>query len=291
VLLDGLVRRFLRNVEKYRMIEPGDRVLLGLSGGKDSCSLLSLIVENLPDVEVEALYIDVGYGDYSRMGEEVAMRQAERYNVKLHVVKVRDLGIDVAEFARRTGRPVCATCGLVKRYLMNVVAKRFGFSKIATGHILEDVLRFMLFNSIGGSREYLVKLRPFQSPIGDLPAKIKPIYNFYGYETREYCVRKGLDFLDSRAELLCPYKPVRKIELVSRVIEAIELLGRGSTRKFVEGIVEVLPEAEEAEVGRCLNCGMPTRRKYCSFCSMYKVCRGYYPDVGALLLKLPKFNR
>lgn len=283
--LDRLIRKFMRNVEVYKMFEPEDRVLVGLSGGKDSCALLSLIVKNLPDVVVEAVHIDLGYGECSSLSRAMALRQAEKYGVRLYVVKASKLGVDVVELARKSGRPICATCGVVKRYLLNLAAKKLRTTKIATGHILEDMLRFIVANAIGGAKEYLAKLKPYQPPIGDASAKVKPLFNFYSLETKEYCVKKGLRFLGLE-EVSCPYKPSKREYATNKIVEALELFGRGSAMRFVEGVLGSIPITESPIVRSCLNCGMPTFRDYCAFCSVYRKCRGVFPNVEAISSEL-----
>ena len=138
--LMGLVRRC---VDDYHMIEAGDRIAVGVSGGKDSLALLILLAGlreyfNKP-YELEAITIDMGLGmDYSQVAA-----LCEQWNVPYTVVKTE---IAPIIFDHRKEKNPCSMCAKMRRgALHNALAER-GIRKIALGHHFDDAVETFLMS-------------------------------------------------------------------------------------------------------------------------------------------------
>lgn len=124
--------------ERYRMIENGDRICIGVSGGKDSLLLMEALQLyrrfSKTDFEVCAVTLDLGIvqQDYSAI-EEFAKRIGMDYTV-LHT----DIGEVV--FNIRHEKSPCALCAKLRRGALNIAAKERGCNKVALGHNREDVI-------------------------------------------------------------------------------------------------------------------------------------------------------
>ena len=130
----GLVKRAIYD---YAMIKIGDRVAVGISGGKDSTSLLHalwLVSRTTPLVfGLEAVYIDLGFGaDISAV--EAACRER---GIPFHTVKT-EIGAAVKESLER-GSP-CALCAHLRRGALNNAARGLGCGAVALGHHLDDAI-------------------------------------------------------------------------------------------------------------------------------------------------------
>lgn len=136
--LMGLVRRC---VDDYHMIEAGDRIAVGVSGGKDSLALLVLLAGlreyfNKP-YELEAITIDMGLGmDYSQVAA-----LCEEWNVPYTVVKTE---IAPIIFDHRKEKNPCSMCAKMRRGALNDLAKECGCNKVALGHHRDDALETLL---------------------------------------------------------------------------------------------------------------------------------------------------
>ena len=107
-----------RAIHEHQMIEPGERVLVAVSGGKDSLALWDLLLEL--GYDADGLYLGLGIGDYSDESGEYARAFAEQRGLPLHEVDLRDdHGFDVPGAAAATRRAPCGACGLSKRHLFN----------------------------------------------------------------------------------------------------------------------------------------------------------------------------
>ena len=132
--LMGLVRRC---VDDYNMIEEGDKIAVGVSGGKDSLVLLTLLAGlreyfNKP-FELEAITIDMGLGmDYA--GVEELCREL---NVPYNIVKTE---IAPIIFDHRQEKNPCSLCAKMRRGALNQAIKERGFNKLALGHHYDDAV-------------------------------------------------------------------------------------------------------------------------------------------------------
>lgn len=138
--LMGLVRRC---VEDYDMIRPGDRITVGVSGGKDSLTLLTALAglrRFYPaPFEVEAITLDLGFegADFSRVGA-----LCQRLEVPYTVVKTQ---IKQVVFDQRQEKNPCSMCAKMRRGALNSAALERGSDKIALGHHYDDAVEtFML---------------------------------------------------------------------------------------------------------------------------------------------------
>lgn len=138
--LMGLVRRC---VDDYHMIEAGDRIAVGVSGGKDSLALLVLLAGlreyfNKP-YELEAITIDMGLGmDYSQVAA-----LCEKWKVPYTVVKTE---IAPIIFDYRKEKNPCSMCAKMRRGALNDLIAEHSFNKVALGHHFDDAAETFLMS-------------------------------------------------------------------------------------------------------------------------------------------------
>jgi tRNA(Ile)-lysidine synthase TilS/MesJ len=132
-----------RSIKKYGLFTHDEKILVAVSGGKDSLSLWD-ILQRL-DYHVEGLYICLGIDEgirYSTESQRLAEKFASDHNLKLNVVDIQqEYGATLPQITRGTHRgrsKPCSVCGLVKRHVMNRFARDLGFDVLATGHNLDD---------------------------------------------------------------------------------------------------------------------------------------------------------
>ena len=136
--LMGLMRRC---IEDYNMISPGDRIAVGVSGGKDSLVLLKLLagLREYMNFEVEAITIDMGLGmDYS--GIEAMCREV---GVPYTIVKTE---IAPIIFDYRKEKNPCSMCSKMRRGALNQALLDRGLNKLALGHHYDDAVETFVMN-------------------------------------------------------------------------------------------------------------------------------------------------
>ena len=136
----GLVRRC---VEDYNMINPGEKIAVGISGGKDSLVLLQLLagLREYSDFELEAVTIDMGLGmDYAPVREF-----CEKLNVPYTVVQTQ---IGPIIFDHRKEKNPCSMCSKMRRGALNQAILDRGIRKIALGHHYDDAVETFVMSLI-----------------------------------------------------------------------------------------------------------------------------------------------
>ncbi len=138
-----LQRLLTAAVKRYALLAPGDKVLVGLSGGKDSLALLELLARLRMrlnrNFDILALHVRMENVDY-RTDTAYLSAFAESLEVPLHVLTA-DFGED-----RKAGRGPCFLCAWTRRKLLFAKAQEWGCGKIALGHHRDDILRTALMN-------------------------------------------------------------------------------------------------------------------------------------------------
>lgn len=146
--------RVLVAMKHDRMISPGDRVAVGLSGGgKDSTALLLLLHPILPTLgaSLVAITIDEGIAGYREETLRAARDLTGELGVEHAIVTFADLfGKDLD--AMLVGREAqgCTVCGVLRRRALGEAVKRTGATKLATGHNLDDEAQSVLMNVLRG---------------------------------------------------------------------------------------------------------------------------------------------
>jgi len=140
-----LARRTTRAIREFGLVEDGDRVMVGLSGGKDSWALLQILHvlrERAPiDFSIVAVTVHSGYADFRHdvIAEACAARGWE------HRVERTDIGAVIDDLLDPQDTP-CSLCARLRRGVLYRLAADVGATKIALGHHLDDVVETLLLN-------------------------------------------------------------------------------------------------------------------------------------------------
>lgn len=291
-------RQVREGIRKMRLISPRDRVLVCVSGGKDSLVLWDVLIDE--GYETEGLYIDLGIDGYSRRSKEKVLSFAASRGKTPIVVDLAGEGVPIPEAARCVRMQECSICGMVKRYFFNRVAAEGRFTAVATGHNLDDETARLLGNLLHWQRGHLARQHPFLPEAGDgLVRKVKPLWRVSEVETAAYGFLKGIDYVTEE----CPMSADATSLVYKEALSLIEEKMPGTRIVFYQGFLdpsnplrkepegadapgrtapprEGAPEAggpggrevaaaEDGERARaCASCGAPTYADTCSFCRL-----------------------
>jgi uncharacterized protein (TIGR00269 family) len=258
-----------RTIRKFRMMDPGERVLVAVSGGKDSLSLWTLLVEL--GYRTDGLYIDLGIDrdGYSDRSRQRAQARADSLHRELLVVSLEEeTGLTIPGMRRRGARTVCSTCGLVKRYYMNLSACRGGYSCLATGHNLDDEASALFSNVLGWDERYLSRQAPVSPGRGEkLIRRVKPLVHLTEKEVAQYAFLKGIDWVTEE----CPYVEGSTFHQYKDALNRLERHSPGTKRRFYDGYLKTGRNhfhSADPPLRECGVCGMPTTLDICSFCRL-----------------------
>ena len=263
-------------IEEYDMIAPGDRVLVAVSGGKDSLALWDMLVEL--GVQADGLYLGLGIGDYSDESGRLTRAFAAERGLTLREVDLpSDLGFDIPTGSRAARRVPCSACGLSKRHLFNSAAVDGGYDVVATGHNLDDEAAVLFGNVLRWATEYLGRQLPVLPARNGFPRKVKPLVRLSERETAAYCVLRGIDYIVEE----CPMAAGNKHLGYKAALNVIEEQSPGTKHDFYFGFLHRAADrfAGEASVERetltpCVRCGAPTTADVCAFCKLVERSHG-----------------
>ncbi len=235
--LIGLVRRC---VEDYNMIESGDSIGVGVSGGKDSLALLVFLAElrkyNHKPFTLEAITIDMGLGmDYS--GIEKLCAQLE---VPFTLVETQ---IGPVIFDYRKEKNPCSMCAKMRRGALNQALLDRGLNKLALGHHYDDAVETFLMSLL-----YEGRISCFQ-PVTNLDRtgiiQIRPMLYIHEQTIDHFVTRQALPVLENR----CPVDKHTKREEIKQLV--YELSGKYPDLKDrVFGAMQRFPLPEWEPKGR-----------------------------------------
>jgi len=274
-------------IHDHRMIEPGERVLVAISGGKDSLALWDILLEL--GYPAEGMTIGLGIGDYSEHSTATSVAFAEERGLKLHLVDLRDeYDYDIPTASKVTRRVPCSACGLSKRHLFDKSALDGGYDVVATGHNLDDEAAVLLGNTLHWQTEYLGRQQPVLPASPGFPRKVKPLVRLGERETAAYCVLRGIDYVVEE----CPMAEGNRHLRYKEALNIIEAASPGAKRDFYFGFLaraadRFQPEAQEAksELVACEHCGAPTPTSPCAFCRLVDRTAGHEPVPVELVRK------
>ena len=136
--MQKLLSQVRKCIRDYQMLSPGDRVAVGVSGGKDSLALLRLLAElrehSAVPFELLAVTLDMGYEelDFSPVADLCARLQVP---YTLRQTQIREIVFDI----RKEENP-CALCAKLRRGILNETAVELGANKVALGHHYDDTV-------------------------------------------------------------------------------------------------------------------------------------------------------
>ncbi len=170
-----------------KLVTAGDRIVVAVSGGQDSCAMLHCLVQLQNDLGIELV---VCHLDHGFRGEESAKDRefVEDLALSLGVSCVSNF-VDVPSVAVRLHLSSQEAARHVRHEFLQETADRYGANKIALGHTSDDLVETVLLNAFRGSGiDGLVGLRPQRSN------RLRPLLGITRNDTLSYCHEKGIAF-------------------------------------------------------------------------------------------------
>ncbi len=268
-------------IDELGMLRPDERVLVAVSGGKDSLALWDVLREL--GYEADGFYVGLGIGGYSDRSGDVVRSFASARGWTLHQVDLRDeYDTDVPTAAKATRRVPCSACGLSKRHLFDRAALEHGYDAVATGHNLDDEAAVLFGNTLRWQTEYLARQLPVLPARNGFPRKIKPLVRLGEREMAAYCVLRGIDYVVEE----CPMAVGNKHIGYKEALNDIESASPGSKHDFYFGFLaraaarfrDAGPsDHDQVELDSCERCGSPSTAEVCAFCRLIERSAGAEP--------------
>lgn len=278
--LDHAESQVARAIKEFKMFRQDDRLLVAVSGGKDSLALWDILLDL--GYDATGFYLDLGIGGYSARSKDASITYAGDRGAKLIVRSLtQEHGFTVPELARLTDRVPCSGCGLNKRYEFNRAALEEGFDILVTGHNLDDEVATLFGNLLHWNTDMLGRQGPVleervlreggETQVA-LIRKAKPLVRLAERETAAYALLKGIDYVVEE----CPLVEGNTQHKYKYAINQLEEASPGTKQQMYFGFLKKAAhrfndEADSVEFTACTACGALTvdagsSEHRCAFC-------------------------
>lgn len=286
--LEWLPKQVERSIKRYHMFSHEDRLLVAVSGGKDSLSLWDILFRL--GYEADGLYIGLGIDggvSYSENSLGFARAFAQSHNLFLHVVDIKhQFGESIPELMMRTQRgryKPCSTCGLTKRHVMNQLAQSQGYTALLTGHNLDDEAAILFGNTLSWVGSYLIRQGPvLEADQPGLARKVKPLCRIYEREMTAYALLRGIPYIQDE----CPYAHDSTSIYYKQLLNQLEGDRPGAKLSYYlaflqarrAGLFSPSIDVRAKLIHSCKKCGQPTSAPgLCAFCRMFVKTDAHQP--------------
>nr|AGF92948.1 PP-loop domain-containing protein [uncultured organism] len=253
----------------------GKKIAVAVSGGKDSLVALKMvkeIVEERRDSEVHGITIDEGIECYRPSSLEIAEAVYEKLDIEYDLVSFEEMfGLPLDDMLDYDIGNPCSVCGVLRRWIMNKLAKKADADLLATGLNLDDTSQSVLMNFCRGDMEKMARLSPHEEVKEGFVPRIAPLRKVPEKESYLYAHLSEMKVHEKE----CPYAETALRGLYRDVIGQLEDNTPGARYSILSSFDKVKPLLREeydngVELDECERCGEPTMSGRCKACTMIK---------------------
>ncbi len=283
----NIEKNIYKTISKYKMLHPHDKIIVALSGGKDSISLLYNLIkiqERTYNPEpIIALMVDEGIKGYRKNSIEKAKDFCKIYDIEHKIISFKEkIGYKLDEIISIKKKSIdyryaCNYCATFRRRLLNDSAKDLGGTVLALGHNLTDVAETFLMNILYKRFHIIANQYLFKEQNSRIEnyfiRKITPLMRIPEDEIFLYANIKKFDYYPSH----CPYREKDPI-IRKRVLDFIQKCKQYSPEiefnlfnGFLELSKSLYYQNEKKNYNSCQLCGYPCgNTKICTYCNYLK---------------------
>jgi uncharacterized protein (TIGR00269 family) len=267
-----------QTIQKYKLLKKPDKVMVAISGGKDSMTVVYLLKKF--GYNVSALHINLEMGKWSEAHLQNIKTFCSQLKVPLHVYSVRkDLGRSMCSIKSivksKAKLQDCTICGIIRRWLINRKARQLGADVVATGHNLDDASQTVLMNYFKGNLFIGLNEGPRVGVIEDrkFVQRVKPLYFIPEKEVELYSRKMNFPVIYER----CPCVVGAYRHKIRQTLDEIQKTNPKIKENIVQSFLKILPELRrKVSTGKpiyCKTCGEPGRNEICRACSIMRHIR------------------
>jgi len=267
-------------IAKHDMFKLDDKIMVAVSGGKDSITLLhslAKIEKEFPKARLSAVTVDEGIKGYRDEALKFAVENCRKLGVEHVITSFKDLfGVQLDQLVklfkgRSEGLSPCAYCGVLRRRALNLAARKAKADKLALAHNLDDEAQTILLNILHGDAWRIIRVKPvLEEKHSMFVPRVKPFSELLEKEIAFYAYLKKMQF----QSVPCPYASTALRSDIRTMLNRLEEKHAGTKFTVYKSIEKIKPaleaKAKETVLNACKLCGEPTVEAVCVPCRMLK---------------------
>jgi len=265
-------RKVKREIREQVHFKKDDKILIAVSGGKDSMVTLYhmyKIFHRWEDLELIAVTVDEGIGKFRQECAKIASDYAKKLGIEHRTITFKEyIGITTDDVARvdKELKP-CTYCGVFRRKVLNVFAKEIGADYLVLGLNLDDIAQSIIMNITRGDTARLARLAPHTQIRPGFVPRILPLRRVREEEVRLYATIMNIPYHSGR----CPYAPLAVRDIYREFLNTLEERDPAVKFSILNFFEEIKPSIEKrysTELRPCKICGEPTTGEICKACQL-----------------------
>ncbi|MCX9014768.1 MAG: TIGR00269 family protein [Candidatus Methanoperedens sp.] len=266
--IEDVERKVKRDIRKFKMVGQGEKIAIGLSGGKDSLVMLYIlhkIFHNRPDLKLHAITIDEGISCYREHTIPNAENLTQELGVPLRIYSFKDeFGITLDKLKGEKETAACTLCGVLRKNILNKAARELGADKLAIGHNLDDEAQTIMMNYLRGDVDRMGRMSGGEQP--GLVLRIKPLRSIPEKEVALYAMMNDLPVSTDE----CPYAGEALRNEIREMVNNFEVKHPGTKYSLLGGFEKIswALKPQEMQVVQCKVCGEPSSELLCKTCKL-----------------------
>lgn len=269
-------KRAGKTIREHKLVLRGEKIAVGVSGGKDSAVTLCLLHKFYSKTnQIEAVMIDEGIPGYRDKALDSAKRLCEELGVNYTVAYYKkETGHSMKDIKQKIDQKpslgsTCGFCGVFRRHLLNKLAMQVNADKLATGHNLDDEVQSICMNFFGADLLRMKSLGPIvQGHKEDgLVPRIKPLYETPENEVIAYAALKEIPHYSDEC---CPYSYMAKRNYFREMLNKIETDLPGTKHSILSSFRQLKPMLSikhHSPITKCTQCANPSSKSLCMACN------------------------
>jgi uncharacterized protein (TIGR00269 family) len=271
--VQGFENRVKETIERHRLLSMNDRILVAVSGGKDSTAVLHVL--HKLGYPVQAVTVDAHIGCYTQQNLENIRAVCKKIGVVLHEIPFRkDFGASlcyIRDYLKERGHNYksCTVCGVLRKHLLNRKARELRATRLVLGHNLDDEAQVILMNLFKNRPDLNARLGP-KTSLDDsrFVTRVKPLYFIREDEVVRYS--KLMQFPVKYGKCPCSVEGFR--HAVRSFLDEQEASVRGIKENIVKVFLENRENLRNAFAARkisfCAQCDEPATGTMCRACEL-----------------------
>lgn len=271
--IKSIEKKVQNTISYYRMLRPNERIVIAVSGGKDSLSCLYILYniekKKFPDSKLIVVTIDEGINNYRSDSINIVKRNCKKLGLEHYVYSFKKIfGYNLDEIVINSNNFLspCSYCGILRRQAINIAVKEIKATKLVTAHNLDDETQSIIMNFLRGDISKMVlnnRSREVEST--RIIPRMKPLCLIPEIEILNYAILKKIEFQTT----FCPYHESSIRSNVRKFLNELEEKHAGIKYNIFRSFEKLKTlEINKSSVRNCKICGFPSMQENCRTCNI-----------------------